>query len=443
MAVAVASARDERGRPCFSVIGIDLPTPLGQERIEQINAGRFPFRTSDRALVEATARAQASGSLRATSDSRRFGEADVILVDIHLDVDSSDDTPAVDFVALRAAIRTIGTHMKPGVLVIVETTVPPGTCERVVVPELMAALRQRGLPEDGFLLAHSYERVMPGEDYLTSITHFWRVYAGHTAEAADACERFLARVINVRQYPLTRLAGTTASEIAKVMENSYRATNIAFIEEWARFAEAVGVNLFEVITAIRKRPTHNNIRQPGFGVGGYCLTKDPLFAGIAARQLFGRSDLTFPFSEGAIRTNRVMPIVSVDRLQQLLGGSLAGKSILLMGVAYRPEVADTRYSPSQTFVEEVRRRGAKVIAHDPLVTHWAELDMPVAQHLPPAGTVDAVVLAVPHAAYRELDLGAWLSTGKPVMLDANAVLTEAQHRAIIDAGCIFGAIGRG
>jgi UDP-N-acetyl-D-glucosamine dehydrogenase len=443
MAVAVASARDERGAPRFSVLGIDLPTALGSERIEQVNQGRFPFRTSDQALVAATAAAHAAGNLRAGSDPELFATADVIVVDIHLDVESKGDQASVDFTPFRTALSTIGAHLKPGALVIVETTVPPGTCERVVAPELRAALQARGLAPDAFLLAHSYERVMPGDDYLASITNFWRVYSGHTPAAADACERFLAQVINVRDYPLTRLASTTASEIAKVLENSYRATNIAFIEEWGRFAEAVGVNLFEVLAAIRMRPTHNNIRQPGFGVGGYCLTKDPLFPGIAARALFDRPDLRFPFSQLAVETNAVMPLVTVDRLQALFAGDLRGKRVLLLGVAYRQEVADTRYSPSQTFVEEVRRRGGEVVAHDPLVTDWPELQMAVAAELPVASSVDAVVLAVPHRAYRDWDIGAWLATATPVVLDANAVLTDAQRRAVQDAGCRLIAIGQG
>ena len=446
MAVAVAAARDEQHRPRFSVVGVDLPTALGLERIGQLNEGCFPFSTSDTALIEATAQAHASGNLRASSDPVCFGAAAVIVVDIHLDVRASDETAAVDFAPFRAAIRTIGEHMQPGALLIVETTVPPGTCERVAAPELAQALQRRGLPQDAFLLAHSYERVMPGADYLASITNFWRVYAGYTPAAADTCEQFLSQVINVRDYPLTRLASTTASETAKVLENSYRATSIAFIEEWGRFAEAIGIDLFEVIAAIRRRPTHNNIRQPGFGVGGYCLTKDPLFAGIAARQLFQRPDLLFPFSEMAIATNRRMPIVSIERLQQLLGGSLRGRRVLLMGVAYRQDVGDTRYSPSQTFVEEARRRGAEVRAQDPLVTHWPELDMPVSSEMPQANGIDAVVFAVPHTAYREIDLGAWLRRAhahKPVVLDANAVLTPAQRRAVQDAGCVFGAIGQG
>src|SRR5439155_14626233 len=145
--------------------------------------------------------------------------------------------------------------------------------------------------------------------------------------------RFLSCFINVRDYPLTRVGSTTASETGKLLENSYRATTIAFMEEWGRFAEANGIDLFEVIDAIRVRPTHSNMRQPGFGVGGYCLTKDPHFGAISARQLFGRSDLTFPFSTQAISVNAAMPIGTVDRLECLLGGSLRGKTVLLLGVA--------------------------------------------------------------------------------------------------------------
>jgi nucleotide sugar dehydrogenase len=349
----------------------------------------------------------------------------------------------VDFAPFRAALRSVAEHMKPGSLVIVETTVPPGACARIVAPELAAGLRARGVREDAFLLAHSYERVMPGEDYLASITNFWRVYSGHTRDAADACERFLSQVINVRDYPLTRLASTTASETAKVLENSYRATNIAFIEEWGRFAEAVGIDLFEVITAIRMRPTHSNIRQPGFGVGGYCLTKDPLFPAIAARELFDRPDLAFPFSEMAVAVNARMPLVTVERLQTLCGGTVEGKRVLLLGIAYRQEVADTRYSPAQTFVLEMRRRGARVLVHDPLVTEWPELGMTVPPELPAAGSVDAVVFAVPHRAYRELDLAAWLGDARPILLDANAVLTPAQRRAVAATGRVVHAIGAG
>ena len=443
MAVAVSDARGPDQEPLFNVIGVELPTEAGQAKVDALNAGTMPLETSDERLHRAALTALETGNLVATTDPSAYGLASVTAVDIHLDVGSSDGKPSVDFAGFRKAVRMLGDHMQPGSLVIVETTTPPGTCEHVVAPELEAALEARGLPADAILLAHAYERVMPGSEYLDSIINFWRVYSGHTPAAADACEAFLSQVINVAEFPLTRLKSTTASETAKVLENSFRATTIAFMEEWGRFAEAVGIDIFEIVEAIRIRPTHRNIRQPGFGVGGYCLTKDPHFADIGARQLFGREDLAFDFSQQAVRVNQLMPRVSLDRVEELLGGTLDKKRILLMGVSYRQDVGDTRYGPAETFVREAERRGAEVICHDPLVGVWPEMDREVLRDVPKAEGVDAVVFAVGHLAYADLEPAAWLGGATPLVFDANAVLSVDQRRGFRAVGCRVSAIGRG
>ncbi|MDH3791643.1 MAG: nucleotide sugar dehydrogenase [Rhodospirillales bacterium] len=448
MAAAVARARDGAGRPFFNVLGVDLDTGRGRAAMDSLNAGRFPFATGDSALGGAVAAAHETGNLVATSDPAAYGLGKVILVDVNLDLDPTaagpDGTaPRLELDGFRRAIRTVGENMTPGALVIVETTVPPGTCERVAAPELAAAFGARGLGAEDFLLAHSYERVMPGTRYLDSIVNYWRVYAGHSPAAAEACRDFLSRIVNVAAYPLRCLSSTTASETAKVLENSYRAVNIALIEEWGRFAEAVGVDLFEVVEAVRQRPTHSNIRQPGFGVGGYCLPKDPLLALAAARQIFDRGDLDFPFCRMAVEVNRAMPRVSVDALQRLLGGSLEGSRVLLLGVSYRPDVADTRATPAALFVTEAGRRGARVLLHDPMVRDWPELALKVPQALPDPGEIDALVFAVAHEDYRRLELGDWLNGARPAVLDANNVLTPEQAEDLRALGCPMASIGRG
>jgi UDP-N-acetyl-D-glucosamine dehydrogenase len=443
MAVAIADAQRPDGTPCFNVVGIDVPTAEGSAKVSALNAGRLPFPTTDQKLSTALSGAHSRANLVATTDERAYGLASVTVVDVPLDVVETPTGPSVPFDGFRSAVRTLGLRMPPGSLVVVETTVPPGTCERVVVPELRDALGERGLADDALLVAHSYERVMPGELYYDSIVNFWRNYAGHTPEAADACEAFLAQVVNVAEYPLTRLHSTTACETAKVLENSYRATTIALMEEWGRFAEAVGIDLFEVISTIRRRPTHSNMRQPGFGVGGYCLTKDPLLGAVAARDLFGLEELDFPFSTLAVQTNRHMPLASLQMLAKMLRGGLAGRSILLCGVSYRQDVGDTRYSPSEVFVRRALECGASVRCHDPLVTHWRELDLAVENDIPSVGSVDAVVFAVPHKEYLQVDVGRWLNGTRPVILDANAVLSAEQHRTLREMGCEVGSIGRG
>jgi nucleotide sugar dehydrogenase len=209
-----------------------------------------------------------------------------------------------------------------------------------------------------------------------------------------------------------------------VLENSYRAVNIAFMEEWGRFAEAVGVDLFEVVEAVRQRPSHSNLRQPGFGVGGYCLPKDPLLAAAAAREIFGLEGLDFPFCRLAVETNRAMPLVTLAAVERLLGGSLDGARILLLGVSYRPEVADTRFAPAEAFVEAAERKGASVLPHDPLVRHWTERDEAIPEALPDPDGADAVV-------------------SRPAVVDANRVLTPAQRNAVARLGCRFHSVGRG
>jgi UDP-N-acetyl-D-glucosamine dehydrogenase len=439
---AVGDACDADGNPRFNVVGLDLDTPEGLAKIAAINAARIPIATTDAKLKEALARAHARGNVVATADPGVIARADVAIVSVPLDVVWNGGTPAVELRPLRRAIRELGRRLPPGALVIVQTTVPPGTTEKVAAPELASALAERGLEEGAVHLAHSYERVTPGDNYYDSIVNSWRVYAGMTPEAADACEAFLSKVVNTTQYPLFRLHSTTASETAKLLENSYRATTIALVEEWGRFAETVGVDLFEVIDAIRMRPTHSNMRHPGFGVGGYCLTKDPLLAGIGAHDLFGL-DLEFPFSSLAVEVNAKMPLVSLEQLTELLGGSLAGRKILLLGVSYRPGVGDTRNSPSELFVRRAREQGADVSCHDPLVSHWPEVGLAISNDLPAAEGFDAVVFAVSHSMYTELDVAQWLGKSRPAVLDATNVLSREQRAQLRSVGCRVESVGRG
>ena len=443
MVTAVALAENEGGEPIYDVIGVDLPTDAGLKRVKAINEGRFPFETSDPKLNPAVARAHGRGNLRATTDESVYADADIIVVDVHLDIPFRDDEPQLQFGGFEQALRTIGRRMREDALVIIETTVPPGTCEKVVVPVLSEEFEKRGLNPENLLVAHSYERVMPGKDYLDSVINFWRVYSGHTDRAADLCEAFLSDVINVEEYPLTRLSSTTASETAKVMENTYRAANIAFICEWTRYAEKVGIDLYEVVGAIQKRPTHSNIRYPGLGVGGYCLTKDPTFTPASAKQLFGL-DLSFPFSRLAVTESAGMPHHGVARLTEMLGGDLSGKRVLLCGVSYRQDVADTRYSPSEVVYRELLAGGAVVDFQDPFVFWWDELDCEVPKDLPSPGGYDAVLFAIPHQQYRQLDLAEWIEDkAATVVLDAYLVFSAQQRRAFRKAGVKIEAIGVG
>lgn len=444
MALAIANAKDNTGNPLYNVIGIDVPNEAGHRKATSINDGVFPFENNDKKLEQAQKEAYKNGNLWATTESEYFKYADVVVVDINLDVKyDGDHNPILDLNLFKNAMHTLGSCINAGTLIIVETTVPPGTCEKVVYPIIKEEFSKRNLPEEKIFIAHSYERVMPGENYFDSIVNFWRVFSGINKESADKCQEFLESVISTKQYPLTRLEKTTATEIAKVLENSYRAATIAFIEEWGRFAEAVNVDLFEVIEAIRMRPTHSNMRQPGFGVGGYCLTKDPYFAYLSAKDIFGLKDMDFPFSTRAVKVNNAMPIVSLDKIETLLGGSIKGKKLLILGVSYRQDVGDTRYSPTEIFVKEAVRRGAETVCQDPLVGHWQEMNMQVLQEVPSFKGYDAVVFTVQHKQYKDIDFKTAEFDNGALIFDANCVLTKPQRMDISKLNNIsFASIGR-
>lgn len=440
-AIAIASARDGAGNPLYNVIGVDLSTASGRERVAALNQGAFPFPTTDAALVAAARSARIAGNLVAVTDASVFGVADVIAVEIGLDIDDKTAAAKVDLPPFRAAIGTVGDHMKSDALILLESTVPPGTTERIVAPLLRERLAARSLPAHALKLAYCYERVMPGDSYLASIVDMWRVYAGMTVEAADAAEAFLSSFIDTAKRPLTRLDSTRAVETAKVLENTFRAVNIALIDEWEKFARRIDVDLFEVLKAIRVRPTHQNIRYPGLGVGGNCLSKDPMFGAKSAQDIFGLTDVAFPLSNAAVTINNQMPGATVALLEEMCPGGLAGKRILILGASYREDVGDTRFSPSLTLASMLAEKQATVAFADPLVD--TEIGVPLHRDLPDADGFDAVILAVGHKPYRGIDLAAWSGARRPVVLDANGVLSLQQLQSLRDAGFKVAAIGRG
>lgn len=403
MSLVVANALTED----YAVIGIDLPSPNTYWKICSLNEGIFPVTADDPKIQEYYKNAREKGNFLATYDPYAYTKADVIIVDINLDVkkgvgaDNELTGFDVDLTLFKEAMRNIGIRCREDVLVLVETTVPPGTCQKVVQPIIQECLQKRDLSVANLKIAHSYERVMPGPKYVDSIQNFYRVYSGVDEASADAAESFLKTVIRTDEYPLTRLGNTNATEMAKVLENSFRAMNIAFIVEWSRFAEEAEVNLYEVVNAIRMRPTHKNIMLPGLGVGGYCLTKDPLLASWAKQNMFG-SKAPLKQSEIGVSINDRMPLYAFEFLRRQYGDSLNGRTVLLLGVSYLSDVGDTRYTPVEGFYDQLLNCGCNVLLHDPHVSYWEERDVYPEKDLAKVldGKFEIAVITTGHKEYR-------------------------------------------
>ncbi len=390
----------------YAVIGVDLKK--NRNIINSINNGKFPIKSSDPKVNKYYNKSLKKKNLLATYDPLAYSYANIIIVDINLDVEKKSDNDGnlnsfnVDMSPFKMAIRTIGKYCKDDVLILVETTVPPGTCSKVVKPIIEEELLKRNLPINKVKIGHSYERVMPGPEYINSIKNFYRVYSGIDENSALETERFLKTIISTKVYPLTRLVNTNATEIAKVLENSYRAMNIAFIVEWSRYAEEAGVNLYEIVNAIRMRPTHANLMYPGIGVGGYCLTKDPLLASWAKINHFNSND-SLEQSEKGVKINDKMPHHAFDFMKKAFAlESIINKKILLLGVSYRSDVGDTRYSPVEPFYMNCIENKAIVEVHDPYVQYWEEINIIVSQNLDKKLDMswDIIVFSAAHSEYK-------------------------------------------
>lgn len=433
----------------YAVIGVDLLAPATYWRIRSLNEGMFPLVADDPLIDEFYRNAMSRGNFLATYDPAAYEYANIVIVDVNLDVQKVTGDRgelndfSVDLTGFKSAIQTIASRCREDVLLLVETTVPPGTCQRVVKPIMDEVLQQRGARADLYKLGHSYERVMPGPEYIHSIRAYPRVYSGIDEQGADAVEAFLRTIIDTSSCELRRLGSTNATEMAKVLENSYRAMNISFVVEWSRFAEEAGVNLYEVVNAIRVRKTHANLMFPGIGVGGYCLTKDSLLASWSRKTFFGAST-GLDGSVNCVATNDRMPLYAFERLARVCG-DLNGKQVAVLGVSYRGDVGDTRFTPVNLFVACLEDAGASVVCHDPFVAFWPEREQAVAQDLGVmlAANPSVVVISAGHKQYMlEETISLLMGCNPMTVFDTIGLLTGKQIE-LLATRHVVSVLGRG
>lgn len=449
MSAALMQSKDASGSLRYNVIGVDLLHADHYWKIARSNIGLPPVSSADASIDDIYAMAQSQGNFTATYSETAYTMADIIIVDVNVDVhrEAPGDINKyeVSLDGLKAAIQTLARHMKPDALVLVETTLPPGTTEKIIAPILRDELKGRKLYAGDFNLAYSFERVMPGESYLNSIIAFHRAFAGINPSSSLKTRDFLESFIDTQKFPLHELGSTTACEMAKVLENSYRATNIAFIEEWSGFAQKAGVDLFEIVNSIRVRPTHSNIMAPGFGVGGYCLTKDALLGEWGLKTLFNTPD-NLEFSRSAISVNDRMPAAVMDIIRNIYT-DLTDIQMAILGISYRPDVADTRNTPADHFNNLCLAAGMQVSYHDPLLSYWSERDLPISNDLGDLydKSIELLVFALPSQDYRKLT-GETIVAKFPelkVVIDANNVLTDSTAESLHQAGIQVAGIGKG
>jgi len=477
MAAIVADTVNEKGEPSKFVIGMQRPSVRSYWKIPLLNRGVSPVKAEDPEVDPMIARCvKDKKTLIATYTYDVLKLADVVVVDVQCDYIKKElgnvRTGSTDMAALESSLGVIAEHIPPEALVLIETTVAPGTTEQVAYPIMKKAFKKRGIESDP-LLAHSYERVMPGRDYVASIRDFWRVCSGINEKAREKVVKFLNEVLNTDEYPLTVMDRPIESETAKIVENSYRATILAFLDEWSLFAERNGVDLIKVIQAIKVRPTHSNMIFPGPGIGGYCLPKDGGLGVWSYKHILGFEDDIFRLTPMAIDINDTRGLhvgqLTRDALRNM-GQPIASAEVLVLGAAYRQDVGDTRYSGSEIVIRKLAEMGAEIKVHDPYVEHWWEFeqqdtypgvgqskaqffrnqeklkDLRIEQDMAKAlDDAEAVIFAVPHEAYLNLDPDEVVKMiGHPsAIIDCFGILSDEKIKQYFRLGCEVKGLGRG
>ena len=259
---------------------------------------------------------------------------------------------------------------------------------------------------------------MPGKNYFNSIVNINRCYSGINKLSEKKCEKFLKSFINTKDFPLYKLDKISECEASKILENSYRALNIAFIDEWTKYSNNIGINLNRILDGIKMRPTHQNIMRPGLGVGGYCLTKDPGFAKISSDYIF-RSKENFPLTSSSIKINKRMPHSSIKFIKKNLPNKNKRYKILILGAAYKQDIGDTRLSPSIDLCKILQKKN-NVYVCDPFFED--DLKKRFFKKIPQFAKFDVIIFCTNHQKFKKIKFSKF--SKKPYYFDLNCVLSQ-------------------
>jgi UDP-N-acetyl-D-mannosaminuronic acid dehydrogenase len=389
----------------FQVIGIEKRA----DRVEMINSGVSPIEGDEPGLQELLAEVTATRRLKATTDYRMLTNCDVILIDVETPVDENN-IPRYN--ALRSALEDLGPVLKDQALVIIESTISPGTIEKVALP-ILTQTSGKELNRD-FYLGNCPERVMPGK-LLQNLNQISRVLGGMSPETASVMADLYRNVVRAD----LDLADCITAELVKTTENAYRDVQIAFANEVAMICEAVGADVWKVRELVNKSP-YRNMHLPGAGVGGHCIPKDPWLLVNSVKDM----GLSLKIIPAARQINNSMPLHVIALLENALqasGRSLSNSCILVLGYAYLENSDDVRNSPSEVLVNGLREKCAKVVIHDPFVREYQ------ADLFEAAKGCDAVIVMVKHNEYLHLDLDQLRSILRtPILIDGRNLFTPEQ-----------------
>jgi UDP-N-acetyl-D-glucosamine dehydrogenase len=409
-ACILANSKNKKNKKYFKVFGIDKNLKSVSKNIENINKKNgFSSDIKLNSLIKKTTK---SDNFQLFDNFAPIKNSKIILVSVGFDF--ATGTKKQQFKKLANLFREISSCIRKESLVLIETTLPPGSCDQVIIPTMEKELKKRNINfKKDIYLGFSFERIMPGNSYLDSVVNNHRCYSGMNNTSKVKIRNFLKKFINYKNFSLDELPSLIDCETAKILENSYRALNIAFIDEWTKFALQKNINLNRIIDVIKKRKTHNNIMRPGLGVGGYCLTKDPDFMNVS-NTYFLKKKIRFPLINKSLSINRNMPDTSIEFLNKKIL-NFKSKKILLLGLSYKKDVADQRFSPSKILIDYFLRKKIKFSTQDPFINNLSNFNFK---------NFDLIIFCVDHSSYKRINIKKF--SKKPIYIDLNKVLSPKQ-----------------
>jgi len=423
----------------FSVVGIQRRSKRSGWKIDWLNEGKNPIGGDEPGLSELIQKVVKKGTFRVTDDFSECSDADAILIDVQT---PTDEKGIPHYESLKEVSKQVGNHMGKDVLVIIESTVAPGTTENIVKPILE---EESGLQAGtDFSLVFSYERVMVGR-LLKNIVYLPRIVGGIDKESTRRGVDLYKNIVKETIHPTTVLT----AEMAKVVENTYRDVNIAFANEVALLCESLGIDVFDVRKLVNtlpndpSNPSSNPVRNmhfPGAGVGGHCLPKDPWLLKYGV-DTYGRFKVEPHVIVKSRELNMWMPTHTADLLEEGLkdaGKKLQGAKIAILGVAFQENSDDTRNTPAKTLYEILEKKGAKPMLHDPYVR---DFELPFTKDFNEViSNADAIVIVTKHKEYLNLDLSSIKNKmNTPVIIDGR---NTYQKEECEKAGFIYKGVGK-
>ncbi|PIP31497.1 UDP-N-acetyl-D-glucosamine dehydrogenase [bacterium (Candidatus Gribaldobacteria) CG23_combo_of_CG06-09_8_20_14_all_37_87_8] len=400
----------------WKVFGIDIL----QKKVDLIKSRKSPFVDEE---VEVKLKITA---MEATTDFEKVKEVSVIVICVPTPV---FENRLPDYGPVESACKGIGQYLQKGQLVVLESTVNPGVCEEIVIPILE---KESGLKAGvDFYVAHCPERINPG-DKNWNVSNISRVAGGLDKTSLERALDFYGSVISA---PIRPMGSLKEAEAVKVVENSFRNVNIAFVNELAESFARMGIDVVNVINGAATKPFAFMPHYPGCGIGGHCIPVDPYYLIDYARKNYG---FEHKLLELACKTNEAMPEYTAELVEKGLkekGKDIKGARVAVLGLAYKAGIGDCRESPSFELIKVLKDKGAQVIAYDPYVSEKSDVSS-VDEAL---NNSEAVVIATDHALFRALRGYELAKHGVKVVVDGRNCLDKLE---IQSAGLIYAGIGR-